>query len=81
MSDRMLDRRADVGQKMFIGIITAVLTTIFVGALGISLRSMEKGHDLELRVVKLEVFIVNQDKLNDKLSKLLDRVDSREFVK
>lgn len=76
MGDKeVYDRRQDVGQKMFVGILTAVLTTIFIGSLGLSIRAGEKNHALELRVVKLEVFVANQDRLNIKLDKILSRIE------
>ena len=74
MSDtvKSVDRRSDVGQKMFVGIITAVLTTVFMGALGMSMRGVEMNHGLELRMVKVEVFIANQDRLNERLVRVLE---------
>lgn len=67
-----MERRVDVGQKIYIGIITAVLSAIFLGALGMSIRGVEKDHDLELRVVQVEQFVRNQDKLNQKLTDFLE---------
>ena len=61
-----------MGQKLFIGILTAVLSTVFLGTLGLSVTGMQKDHDLELRVVQIEQFIKNQDRLNIKLTDLLE---------
>ena len=69
---KTVDRRSDVGQKMFIGITTAILTTVFMGALGMSIRGLELNHGLELRMVKIEVFIANQDRLNERLVRVLE---------
>lgn len=69
-----IDRRQDVGSKMFIGIVTAILTTIFLGALGISIRSSEMNNMQEVRLAKLEVFAENQNNLNKKMEDLIDEL-------
>ena len=61
-----------MGQKLFVGILTAVLSTIFLGTLGLSVTGMQKDHDLEIRVVQIEQFIRNQDRLNVKITDLLE---------
>ena len=70
----MMDRRNDIGQKMFIGIVTAILTTIFVGALGLGIRAYEKDgiHDIEIALLKQTM--INQDRLNLSQDRLNQRV-------
>ena len=74
MSDelRSYDRRQDVGQKMFIAILTAIITTIFLGVLGMSIRNYEKSNTMEIRLVKVELIVQNQNELNKKLTDFLE---------
>lgn len=67
-----IDRRQDVGQKMFIAIVSAILTTIFLGSLGLGFRAYEKGNTHEVRITVLEEFAKGQARLNEKLDKLLE---------
>lgn len=71
--ERQYDRRADVGQKIYIGIITAILSTVFLGALGMSIKNSDALHNIDVRVVKLEQFTDNQNRLNMKLDTFVDR--------
>ena len=68
-----MERRDDVGQKVFIGIITAVLTTIFISSLGFSIRAYEIGNVHEVRLAKIDSYIDSQEKLNLRLEKFLDK--------
>lgn len=74
-----IDRRSDVGPKIAAGVITAVLTTIFLGSLGLSIRANELNQIQEVRIAKVEVFLVNQDRLNAKLEKIVDEIRFADF--
>jgi hypothetical protein len=71
------DRRSDVGSKVTTGIVTAILTSVFLGALGMSIRQEEKGHLMDVRIVKVEVFIANQDRLNERLVRVLEHQENK----
>ena len=75
MSDeKAVDRRSDVGGKMFVGVLTAVLSAIFLGTLGMSVRAVEMNYLQDTRLSLLEGFASRQDKLNEKLEKMADRL-------
>lgn len=57
---------------MFIGIISAILTTVFLGSLGLSLKANEVNNSQEVRLGKFQMFMENQDKLNIKMDSILD---------
>lgn len=71
---RPFDRRADVSQKLFVGIMTAVLTTIFLGVLGIGVRASEINQMQDVRLTRVEYFVENQNRLNEKMEKLIDSI-------
>lgn len=72
MEEKKFDRRNDVGNKLFIGILTAVLTTVFLGSLGLGIRAYELGNKHEVRISVMENFIYRQDRLNEKWEAWLD---------
>ena len=72
-SQTPMDRRSDVGSKMFLGIVTALLSAVFLGTLGISIRATEMNYMQETKIALLEGFAQRQDKLNDKLEQVADR--------
>ena len=69
---RAYDRRQDVGQKLFIGIVTAILTTVFLATLSLGWQNYERQNKIEVRLVQVEVFVRNQDRLNQKLTNFLE---------
>jgi hypothetical protein len=70
--DKFIDRRQDVGQKMFVAIVSAILTTVLVSVLSLGWRNYERSNIIEIRVVQLEAFARNQDTLNKKLTDFLE---------
>ena len=68
------DRRSDISSKLFVGIMTAILTAVFLGALGISVRASEINNMQEVRLSRVEYFMENQNRLNEKLEKWIDQV-------
>ena len=67
-----MDRRQDVGQKMFLGIITSILTTIFIASLGLSIRNYEINNSQDISIDRFIHFMESQSRLNDKLTDLLE---------
>jgi hypothetical protein len=61
-------------QKLAIGIISTVATTIFLGALGLSVRATEINSMQEVRLARIEDFIARQDRINEKLEGLIERL-------
>lgn len=68
----MFDRRNDVGAKMFYAIISAILTTFFVGGLTLSVRNYEIANKHDTRIALLEQCVINQNKLNEKFDRFLE---------
>ena len=66
--------KTENSQKLTIGIVTAVLTSIFLGALGLGVRANETNNFQEVRLAKIELFVETQNRLNDKLEKLVDQL-------
>jgi hypothetical protein len=52
------------------------MTSVFLGALGMSIRNSELSHNLDVRIVKVEVFIANQDRLNERMVRVLEHQES-----
>ena len=68
------DRRNDVLPKLFMVVLGSILSAIFIGSLGISIRANEMNYLQETRIALLEGFADRQDKLNDKLEAIADRL-------
>lgn len=67
-----VERRQDVGQKMFVAILTSVLTTLFLGSLGMGIRNYEINNRQDIDLTKIGVYMKNQDILNGKLTDILE---------
>lgn len=57
---------------MFVGIVTSIMTMVLVSSLGFGFRAYELGNRQEVRLAVIETYIKNQDKLNEKLTRLLE---------
>ena len=66
------DRRNDVGQKVFLSILTAVLTTIFLGSLGLGVRNYEINNRQDISIERFNGFMETQVELNRKLTEILE---------
>ena len=66
--------KPEISQKLFVGILTAVLTTIFLGALGLGIRANEVNNIQEISLARIDLFMETQNRLNDKLEKLIDQL-------
>ncbi|NOS67927.1 MAG: hypothetical protein HOO67_06240 [Candidatus Peribacteraceae bacterium] len=72
-TDRQIyDRRNDVGSKVFWSIMTGILTTIFLGSLGLGIRNYEINNRQDIELTTVREYMKTQARLNDKLDAILD---------
>lgn len=69
---KLVDRRADQGSKMFLVIVSSILTTIFLGSLGLGIRNYEINNRQDISLTEMKFYMKNQDILNMKLTDILE---------
>ena len=61
-----------MGQKVFLSILTAVLTTIFLWSLGLGVRNYEINNRQDISIERFNGFMETQVELNRKLTEILE---------